>query len=92
MVSIKFEAMEKQIFKLLRENKIGHAKAHYLKHELLNLYNVVKRYKFEFEYRCQITKTYKEIEYVIWSNSEDKAWGNLREENPTARGIYMTKY
>ena len=60
--------------------------------KLFNLYNVVKRYKFEFEYKCQITKTYKEIEYVTWADSEDKAWDNLKEEYPTARGIYITKY
>ena len=59
---------------------------------LLNLYNVVKRYKFEFEYRCQINKTYKEIEYVTWADSEEKALDNLKEEYPTARGIFITKY
>ena len=41
MLSINFEAMEEQIFKILRENKIGHAKAHFIKHELLNLYSVM---------------------------------------------------
>jgi hypothetical protein len=32
--------MEEKIFKILRENKIGHAKAHYIKNELLNLFSV----------------------------------------------------
>ena len=32
--------MEQKIFELLRQNKIGHAKAHYLKHELLLLFGV----------------------------------------------------
>ena len=32
--------MEQEILNLLRKNKIGHAKAHYLKHELLRLFNV----------------------------------------------------
>jgi hypothetical protein len=32
--------MEQKIFELLRQNKIGHAKAHYLKHELLLLFSV----------------------------------------------------
>ena len=33
--------MEKQIFELLRENKVGHAKAWYITRELLCLYNVM---------------------------------------------------
>ena len=32
--------MEQEILNLLRKNKIGHAKAHYLKHELLRLFGV----------------------------------------------------
>jgi hypothetical protein len=35
--------MEKKIFKILRENKIGHAKAHYIKNELLILFGVTTR-------------------------------------------------
>lgn len=84
--------MKAEIYKTLMEENIGIGKARRLTEKLLNLYNVVKRYKFEFEYKCQITKTYKEIEYVTWADSEDKAWDNLKEEYPTARGIYITKY
>ena len=35
--------MEEQIFKLLRENRIGHAKAHYLKHELISIFKAEQR-------------------------------------------------
>lgn len=82
--------MREQIEKLLEEEYGAYYDG--IVDKLLNLYNVVKRYKFEFEYKCQITKTYKEIEYVTWADSEDKAWDNLKEEYPTARGIYITKY
>jgi transposase-like protein len=48
--------MEDKIFKILRENKIGHHKAHYIKNELLILFGVSN-------FVCPLCKSNKNTDY-----------------------------
>ncbi len=79
------EPMDK-VEQLVSKTFTGRELKEYLE-EAFALYNVVKRFKIDAEYKCRITGKWIDIEYEINKDKRIDAFNSFKEEYPNSRNI-----